>query len=150
MFRLVGQYKALHSSITATNPENSIKRLLFNVRWVLEFQGRHYKIEQLVNKNRTLISWIKNKPKNLRPNLWKKPLSINCINYACWWFRNTTINHSENFSLQIINKYSILHFLTFSFKTQKTLLFLACVNYLIRSSSSIFCKRLLRSKEKLK
>ena len=55
VFRLVGQYKALHS-ITATNPENSIKRLLFNVRWVLEFQGRHYKIEQLVNKNRTLIS----------------------------------------------------------------------------------------------
>lgn len=54
MFRLVGQYKALHSSITATNPENSIKRLLFNVRWVLEFQGRHYKIEKVVNKKQNL------------------------------------------------------------------------------------------------
>ena len=149
MFRLVGQYKALHSSITATNPENSIKRLLFNVRWVLEFQGRHYKIEQVVKKNRTLILWIKNKPKNLRPNLWKS-LASTAKKYACWCFRDTTRNHSENFSLKMINKYSILQFLTFSFKTQKTLMFLACVNYLIRSSSSIFCKRLLRSKEKLK
>ena len=45
-----------------------------------------------------------------------KKHSINCINYDCWCFKNTRMNHSENSYLQIIIN---LQFCTYQLSTSK-------------------------------